>query len=359
MISRIGTFPASGLNIGLAAAPAGIAVQIARLNAEIGKLTLATATQIEVAAAGPPNIPGYIASFGAALNPANLASIFNPTNWVTAGADGALSLAVDLGLVTGQIAALNAVTADIRTGLTAPGIFGWSYSGKASGFGTALDGQTSAGFGGVDPRRNVSAVIIATGDFSSWGSFSTGMDTGGSANEDIGSRPQSSRLAYHGARSGSGWSPGLQVAFGPLSTLELELQGAKAGIETQAQLAVGIGLPNPADVVAASLDVDLGAALQNFVNVQLDLGTQISGLNARIDALTELTADINASLSGGGLTVWSYSGPAGQLGSSFVPEVQGGLPGTGDGPNGPAYGLVLAGASPQAWASFGKIFKTS
>lgn len=359
MLTRIGTFPASSLNIGLAALPAGIAAQISILGIEVSKLTAALALQAQMTVSFPPNIPSYIAAFGASLNPANLTSIFSPTTWLTANADILPEIAIELGLIEAQLAIVAGLTADIRAGLTAPGIAGWTYAGKASGFGEHLRNQTQGGFAGVDPSRNVSAVIIGSEDFAGWQGFSEGMDTGGSASKDLGQRPQESQLLYHGARSGGSWSPALDAGIAPLDLLELQLEGSKAALGVQAEVALGLDLPDVTAVVDAGLEVDLGVALENLVNVQLDLGTQISGVNAKIDALVQLSADITASLSAGGLVLWSYNGPAGQLGASLVPETQQGIPGSNDGPNGPAYGLVLAGASPEAWASFGKIFKTS
>lgn len=356
-LQELGTFPASALNIGLAAAPIGLTAEISQLSFDISKLTLAVADQLQIQASFPPSV-SYAAAFGASFDVTVLANIFNPANWVSIGADANASLLLDLGLIEAQLDILAELMASFELGLSAPGIAGWSYAGNAAGFGAQLKAATESGFGGIDPCRNIDAVIIGTASLASWQSFSNGFDTGGSANTDLGETTSQQRMAFHGVRGGGDWSRGLSALFGRLGNLKLQLEGLKAGIEMQLDLTLGLNLPEPKAIIEAALDIDLGLALENFVNIQLDLDAQISGLQARIDAILELIADINLSLSAGGLTLWSYSGPAKELGSSFIPHVQNGLPNAG-GPNSSTYGLVLASASPSAWAAFGNIFKVS
>jgi hypothetical protein len=93
------------------------------------------------------------------------------------------------------------------------------------------------------------------------------------------------------------------------------------------------------------------------VSIQLDITAQIGLVELDLAAVVDLLADLNAQLAVDGLHYWTYSGQAGYLGTSLAAELRSGLPG-GPGPGAPIYGLVIACASPTAWASFGNIMIT-
>jgi hypothetical protein len=372
MIQHLGTFPASSVNVGLAAAPAGLAVEVARLQEAIVKLTLAGATQIQLAgilATNPPDPAKYGLAAQVALNPASLVMNFDPSKLGLIVAPSVLpAMTVELGAAEAQLAVLSPLVGGLRTGLDTPGIAGWTYSGRAAGFGAKLASGTQSGFGGVPPNQPVSAVIVATNNFASWQSFSEGIDTGGSANTNLGTSTKQERLAFHGVRGAGSWSVGLDRVLKPLDITLSTLEGTRNRITSTLQILSGVVIPDVEPAISAALgglSIDgwvterLPDMLEAMLGVNVNYDAQIDGVAVKIDNVLELINDIEVSLSGGGLTMWSYSGPAGALGADFAPEIAGGLPGTTGGPNGSTYGIVLASASPQAWDAFGSIFKTS
>lgn len=357
-LSLIGTLPVSALNIGLAAAPAALGVEISNLQADVAKFTGALTTQLQVSATFPPNLAGYATAFAAALDPTAVASAFNPANWVTLNADANTQLVADLAALAALLAILEPIMGDFSAGLSAGGLASWSYAGRASGFGTSLDLATRYGIAEIPGATQVSAVVIATNAFASWQSFGQGMNVGASSAADIGQAPTSDGLAFLGSLSGARVNTGTSGLFARLSRLLDELHGKQASLRTQIDLSLGIGLPDPTDVVNTGLSVDLTAALGNLVSVQADLAADIGTLNAAISATTALSGGISTQLSAGGLSLWSYSGPLSALGASLASALAPGLPGV-NAPTGPAYGLAIACSAPTAWAGFSRIFKTS
>lgn len=359
VLTEIGTFPASGLNLGLAAAPLGFTAEITKLQADISQLGIALEAQAQVTASFPPNLIGLAAAFSGALDASALAAALNPTTWVSVNADGNATLVLELGAIDALLAIVGDLVADLELGLSAGGLAGWSYAGRTAGYGTTLERATASGFGTFAPDTQISALVIACAGFSSWGGFSAGFNTGTSSLEDLGTFTREERLRFLGALGGGDWNTGVREVFAHIHLFLAELRTLRAVVAAQIDLSLGLNLPDASVVVDAGLSIDLDAAFENLVDVQLDIEAAISGLQFKIDALLELIGSINLSLSGGGLTLWSYSGLARLLGSSLVPAVAAGLPGTATGPNAPAYGIVIAAASPSAWASFGRIFKTS
>ena len=357
-ITKVGTLPVSGINLGLAAGAASIAEKVTKLTADISKLTAALDTQLSVTANFPPNLAGYAVAFAATLDPTALASAFNPLNWITLNAGANLSLLADLALADAQIALVEPTVLDLEAGLAAPGIVGWSYSGRAAGFGRTLEAATRAGFPSAGPDRDVSAIIIACADFASWGAFSAGFHTGDSSIRSLPATTDEERLRFLGSLGGGQWNTGAQALLSGLSLLLSGLRGAKSGAEAQIDLSLGIGLPDPSAIVNAGLSIDIDAALASMVSVQTDLTATIGAIQADSDATLSLTAELDAQLSAGGLTLWAYSGPASGLGSAFAPEVASGLPGAGSGPDGAIWGAAVACADPGAWAGFGRVVAT-
>jgi hypothetical protein len=356
-ITELGTLPVSSINIGLAASIPGLTAEVEKLQADLAAVGAALQAQIAFSGSFPPNLVGYAASFTASLDPLVMAASFNPATWLALNADGSAQLVADLAAINAQIELMLGIVGPLQVGLDAGSLTGWTYAGSARGYGRTLADATAAGFGGVGPADQVDAIIIGAADFAAWGSFSDGFETGGTAGTDLGETTTASNLTAQGTLSGAQWNTGVRDVFDQLAAFLLELQGLAAAIEAQIQLSIGIGLPNPVDIVDIGLSIDLAAALQNIGTVTADLGVQITGLTAQIQVILDLITELEAQLSAAGLTVWSYSGPAGALGSSFLPEVQDGLPGVGLA-NGSTYGVVVASGSPTAWADFGQIFIT-
>jgi hypothetical protein len=357
-LSLVGTLPVSALNLGLAAAPAGIGVEVSKLQADITRLTGALDTQLAVTAEFPPNLAGYTAAFALALDPTAVAAAFDLTNWVTLNADAKVGLAIDLALLESLLAILDGIIDSFTLGLSAGGLAAWSYAGRAVGFGTTLDGATRLGIAGIPADQDVSAIIIGTASHASWSTFGEGFHVGTSAGTDLGDETSQELLAFLGTLTGRDLSTGVRDLFSLLDLLRAELEGRKDAIEAQIELSLGVNLPDPTAIVEAGLDIDLGAALGNLVDVQADLGADIDLLTLNVEAALALSASISAQLSVGGLTLWSYSGPMSELGAAFAPEIEDGVPGA-TGANGATYGLVIASASPTAWADFTQIFRTS
>jgi len=111
-------------------------------------------------------------------------------------------------------------------------------------------------------------------------------------------------------------------------------------------------------MLEAVLDFDIEAAFDALISVDVNIAAVIGAIQARIDAVLDLKASLDAQLSGGGLTLWVYSGALRGLGTAMAAELADGMPG-GNGPKTPVYALALACASPTAWSDFGLIFKNA
>jgi hypothetical protein len=194
----------------------------------------------------------------------------------------------------------------------------------------------------------VSAVIIATESPSSWEAFGSTFQVGAAQ----------SWLRYLGEYGAARWNLGLGTLMLRIRAFLAKLQALKARIEYQLQVLVGLELPSASVLIDAGAEIvaalGLDGLMSNLVNVNVDLSASMDGIQARIDAIIALQAELSASLSAGGLSAWTYSGPAGLLGAEFLSAVLNGLPG-GGGANAAVNGLVLA-ATPEAMNLFGNIF---
>lgn len=355
---RVGSLPVAAINVGLTASLPGIAAQVTKLTAEASELALSLAAQTEVALDFPPNPLSMKAGVTAALNPVELGAAllaFNPTG----SADVSLDATAKLAAVTAQLEVVEPLSATLTGGLESGGCAGFSYSGPALPFGTELERYTAGGFGTTGPNAQIQAVIFATESFASWGALSKSINTGASARAEA--SPDSPRLAFLGELPGRSWNPGVAQVSAGIDALLADLRGAKSGIESQLEIAVGVGLPDPQVVVDAGAavvaDVGIDGLVDNMVNVRADISGAISDVNARIDATLAVSADIASQLSAGGLTVWTYTGPASGLGAALARALESGIPG-GTGARAPAYGLVIAG-TPANMLALGTIVRTS
>lgn len=359
ILTRVGSLPVSAINIGLAASVPGFGIQAAKLQADIAKLGLSTIAQAQVALDFPPNPASFAPAAAAALNPVELASIFNPVSIAGGSVDLALDATVELALVTAQLEAAETLQASFLLGLDAGGLAGWAYSGNAAGCGSELDRYTINGFGRTAADDEIQGIVIATESFSAWGAFSSGANTGGTANAQA--DVTLARLAYLGELSGSRWNTGVAEVAASFGLFVAELRGKKQALEASLEFMLGLSLPDPTVVVEAGLDIfaDLGieGLLDNMLTVHADIGGAIGEVQGKLDLLLESAADIGAQLSAGGLSFWTYSGAANAFGTSLRHELAAGIPG-GTGARAPAYGIAIAGA-PGAMTIFGSIFKTA
>jgi hypothetical protein len=349
-LQLVGTLPVSSVNLGLAFGPSGLAAQVAALQAEITKLTAALDLQVMVALK-PPD-PTTLLALQGCLDATALAAAF--AIWPTLTADANAELTAELGVVLAQIEFVGDIVTTLEAGANSGGLTGWTYAGRARGFGSTLAATTQYGFGAAAPDDEVNALIIACPEFGAWASFSASFNTGTTATADLGPATTQEQLQCLGTLTGGQWDTGaLTLAARFRLYLDL-LYGRKTQLEAQLQVSLGIGLPDIDALLAFGATLDLDLALDNLVTVKTDLLAAISGLQARIDLLLDLLASLDAQLSASGLTVWTYSGRAGDLGAALAAEIQDGLPG-GTGPAQPVYGVAIACASPSAWAAFGNI----
>ncbi len=355
-ITLVGTLPVSGLNLGLVASLGGLTAETAQLSARISDFTTALSGSTQLSLGFPPNLSNFTAGINGALNPLAAAASLGAISVQGPTISG--ELGVKLGAVNARIGTVSSLVATFGGGLSASGISGWCYSGSARGFGRRLAQETLSGFGRTAPTQTIRGLVIATENFGSWGSFGEGFRVGGT--DQSPADPESDSLRYQGELGGGEWNTGTASLLGRFRLLLGELQGNAATLDASMDVLLGIGLPNPNVLTNIGLDIvaDLGipALLDNLVNVQTDLGAAISGLNAQISLVTGLSSAISAQLSAGGLTLWSYDGPAGSFGTGLELEIENGLPG-GSGPSAATYGIALAGA-PSVMAAFGSIFTT-
>jgi hypothetical protein len=345
-ISYLGSLPVSSLNVGLNAALGALTLEIAQLEVDLSGLVPAIAGQLQLAI-DLPNIPAFTANLAVLLDPIAVALELSPGGITLNGIEAAADLAIELGLIEAKLEALLAITVPLELGLGAGGIAGWSYSGGARAFGEALRTATPQGWGDTLPGDEVSAVIVATESPSSWSAFGSTFQVG----------TAQSWLRYLGEYGATRWNLGLGTLMLRVRAFLAKLQALKARIEYQLQILVGVDLPSVsvmidvgAEIVAA-LGID---GLMGNLAVDADLTLAIEGIEARIQVIVDLMAELSASLSAGGLSAWAYSGSAGLLGAEFLSAVLNGLPG-GGGANAEVDGLVLA-ATPEAMSLFSNIF---
>src|SRR6185503_12353722 len=192
----LGTLPVSAINLGLAASIPGFTAKVTKLGVDIVDVGLAGVANVQVGLDLPPDPVSLTAGLGAQLNPADIAAELNPGSITIGGADAALDLGIKIGLLEGLIAIVGTLVGALAGGLNTGGFSGWSYSGRAAGFGSQLERATANGFGKTAANADIAAIIIATESIESWGSFSLGFNTGGSANEAASSSVE--RLIYMG-----------------------------------------------------------------------------------------------------------------------------------------------------------------
>jgi hypothetical protein len=350
VIELVGVLPVSALNVGLAACPPILSAELDELSTNLADFTANLTAQGQVALNRPDisGIAGGMATLGASLP-----GLLVPTEWVKVNADGNLEIAAKLGLVDLALGLVVDARATLAAGLESGGIAGWSWAGPVSRLRAAAPGAICGGSWPDTPDANVGGLVVATEDLGGWGTFSSAVETGGSADAPSGS---TGTLWPLGVLGGASWCKGLDVPFGRIELFEIRLRGLKVKLELALQLTLGVNLPSLDGLLAILLDmaahVDL--LLSNLINVNLDIAADISNLEIRIGVLLDLVAEIGLQLTGGGLAVWRYSGPANAMGGEINGALRSGIPG-GHGLGAECRALILACDSPSAWISFSKI----
>lgn len=343
------TLPVSALNIGLTAGLPVIALQIADINGTILGLEAAIAGSLTIVV---PTLVDFTAAIAASINLPAITAQF--TAMAALSVDLNASILIDLGLINIAISVVARVVANFEAGLAAPSLSAWTYTGGAASFGTGLANDLRDGLPTSAAADPIQGVIIATESFGSWGNFSAGFNTGTSAETELVGPRAGGNLDFLGTLGGGQLNVGVAALFNSFASFLLQLNGTKVALEVQLGITAGLNLPDIQVILTAALNAsaNLDLLLSNF-GISLNFLANIELLIAQIQLLIDLRASIN--LSGGGLSVWSYSGPANAMGAEFAAEVQNGLPNAG-GPNTPVYGMAIATEQPSAWASFGLIF---
>lgn len=341
-----GVLPLSAVNLGLQASIAGLTAKVAKLGVDLTDFGAALEAGILVAADFPPDPTAYGAAL-ASFTPADIIAAFDPTTWVALAADSNVDVGIRLGVVSLQVAAVGALFGALDIGLGAGKLWGWSYSGGARQFGLDLTAATQNGFGHTGPTEQIEATIIATESFTSWQQLASSMDLRDPAG-----------LIFLGERTADRWSAQVADLRLQLGRFKAELDGLKANLEASLAFSLGINLPDPQVVIGAGasvlLDWGLDGLLENLVTVRSDLTATIGAIQADIDAILEMVAQLNAQLSAGGFAVWKYSGRAMDMGREFARAVDNGLP-EGSGPGAGVYGLIIGGSG-DAMSAFASIF---
>jgi hypothetical protein len=340
-LTLAGVLPVSGVNLGLGLVPPVLQAEIIQFGIDLTRLGIATLAKVQ-AGFNVPNLAALEADI--ALLPPTLASMLDPTKFLTLCADLNVDLVAKLGVVDEALELALEAEATLTAGLSVGGIAAWSYSGPARGLAEmspAFSGPWSIG------------LVVATESLGSWGQFGVSVNTGPSKTATPGGPP---KLTSLGQLTGADWCPGLFQLASKIHLFVLKLQGLKAGFEMQLDMTVGVNLPDVSDllVLLAQIASDAEHLLDNLLNVSVDLDAEIDWVQVRMNAIVGLAADIGAQLSAGGLALWLYLGGTGQLVGEIARALAGGIPG-GSGPVADIRALVLAHETPSVWTPFGAI----
>ena len=343
-LSAAVTLPVSVLNPALATGQQLISLDQAALTADIGELAaeiLKVGLSLELP--NPANIGLQLGALEAdiALAVSAPALAVTPPG-VTLDLVGAADIQGDIVSLLPSIAMAAKLKAGIAGALDLPGLHWWSYSGPAAAFGSGLETFTRGGWPSVKVDDSINALIIATESFSSWGPFSASIAV-----------PQGpGGLHYAGLLKPIRVFKFAKQLVNYLDSFILRFEGKQFALQAQLDIALGVTLPDVGVALTASI-----AAAASIPAIIANLGLTIDAsvkfvpaINAKLALLLKLSLDFGAILlSGGGLSVWKYSGPAANLGVEFAAAMTSGLP-NGSGPNTPAYGMVLATNNPASWA---------
>jgi hypothetical protein len=344
-LQYVGSLPTNGLQIGLVATLPGIAAKIAGLQSLVPELQAAIAGKATMAVNVPPNITGFTAAAGAYLNVGSLAALLNPAAWVSVGASANADIVAKLGLIIPKIELLASISGVLTVGLSAGGIAEWAYRGPCQAFGVRLDSALTRSSGGITRDETVSGLVIVCEDGASWNSFGRGFNVGS---------PSPGEVEFVGSLTGGEVVTGLRLPMLEIEAYLAELNGTRLALEANLELSLGVGLPSVGELLNAGLNLDLSAAIGSLVEIDVSIQAELEALLGKIDVLLDLQGNISASLSGGGLSVWRFSGLIGELGNELVATLESGIPG-GTGSLANVGAVAIACDSPSAWGAFGNL----
>lgn len=264
---------------------------------------------------------------------------------ITAEIDAIAQLSLELGEILGVLTAA----------LGGGGIAAYRYSGDASGLGPTLGTQTDTGLPGGDSDDTINALIVASADPVAWASLAALLGPAGGFSTNAATRS----IEVLGEIPGPGLHIGLVGCVPALNQLITDLATKTAAlVALTIQFAGEVGLSAPIDPF--SLSAGASVQLTGLATLQSDLATfglqtslavNIEGaLYLGLVALLEpIVATLEAGLSGPGVELYRYSGPASLLATGLEQATRGGL--AGSGPNDAITAIALATGSPSDWAS--------
>lgn len=355
-LTLLGTLPLSAIQIGVAAALPGLSGRVNATASELSKVQASLAGLLD------PSMPKFIppdpATIAATLATAiaaqkgNLPTAMLPTTWITGGATASGELAVELGLIDAELALVGSIGATLAAGLDVGSLATWAWGGPVGAFGTRLAAATRGGWGKVAPGDPVGGVVIASTAFADWQHFGASFNVGTTARAPASG---GGSLAFLGELSGGKLNTGTLAAKQPIDLYLGQLEGARLAVQASLDLSLGLNLPS-VDVLLPGLSVNLDDLIGNVLSLDLAGGLElnIAGLTAQLEMLQLELGGFEAMISGGGLSVWKYDGPAGLFGASLEAEIKNGIPNAGDGTS-IGYGLAIACGAPDAWGAFGLI----
>lgn len=226
------------------------------------------------------------------------------------------------------------------------GIYAYGYNGTGADFGGAVGSALSSGWpDGTFAAADSNALILATVTPSVWTDVLAFFDV---------VPPNLPPGLTFLAQMNLGILCGLAVksTIGFIAELRARLNGA---IALSAHLS--IHLPS----IAGSIQIIIALLLTLEAAVEVGLPGVTFQLEAIADALADLTAKLELllkftlSMSGGGIFVYTWSGPGNELGPALTSELSSGWPG-GALPTAPANALVLGTTTPAAWGTITTFF---
>ncbi len=225
------------------------------------------------------------------------------------------------------------------------GIFAYGYSGAGQDFGAATSSALATWPDGTSNAAPANALILATVQPSVWADVEAFFDIVPP------SLPEGLNFI---ASVNLGLACGLAVkSTGALiADLKARLKGALA-------LNVSLNITLPTIAVSLSAVISLLAALELALEIGLPGITfqleAIAAATLALEAKLELLLKFTLAMSGGGVFVYTYSGPGSGLGPALTTELASGWPG-GALPGLPANALVLGTVTPAVWGAMSVFF---
>jgi hypothetical protein len=354
-LTLLGTLPLSAIQLGVVAALPGLSGRVNAAVSDLSKVQASLAGALSGSATFIPPDPTTIAATLAsaiAAQSGNLSNLVLPTTWITGSVSAGAELAVELGTIDAELALVGEIGATLSAGLDVGSLATWAWGGPVGAFGTRLAATTRGGWGKVSPGDPVSGVVIVSTAFADWQHFGASFNVGPTARAPASG---GGALTFLGELSGGKLNTGTLAAKQPIDLYRTQLEGAKLAVEASLELTLGVNLPS-VDVLLPGLSINLDDLIGNMLSLDLaaDLQLNIDALSLQLEALQLELGGFEAMVTGGGLTVWKYDGPAGRFGASLEAEIKDGIPNAGDGSS-IGYGLAIACGSPSAWGGFGLI----